>query len=112
MGSDVTLDEAVAIAREIAESLGGRQARAIEVLIRHAERGRRLSATALMSVGTAAQSAQHFVRAKEELEKGIEEIQATTRTIARVAVAQPDDRKTDPPPPIRSEPDPGSSEGR
>lgn len=96
----VSLDEAVALAAEVAESLGGRQARAIEVLIRYAERGRRLSKTALSSVGSAAQGVQHFTRAQEELARGMEELQHTTHAITRAATAgEENDRPTAPPPP-------------
>jgi hypothetical protein len=37
----VTLEEALVIAKEIGESLGGRQQRALEVLSRHAQRSQR-----------------------------------------------------------------------
>lgn len=54
----VTLDEALAVAREIGEALGGRQKRALEVLCRHAERARRPSSTAINAV-------EHFRNAAE-----------------------------------------------
>ena len=96
----VSLDEAVALAREIAESLGGRQARAIEVIIRYAERSRRLSKTAISSVGSAAQGVQHFARAQEELARGMEELQHTTHAISKAATAgEENERPTVPPPP-------------
>jgi hypothetical protein len=55
MPEEVSYEEAVAIAREIGEVLGGRQQRAIEVLIRYAERGRRRSesSTAIEAFRTA-----------------------------------------------------------
>lgn len=55
----ISYEEAVILANEIAESLGGRQAEALRVLMRYAERGRRNS--------TAAQAVQHFKAAASEL---------------------------------------------
>lgn len=106
MAQPMTYERAVALVQEIADALGGEQAQALRTLMKYADRGRRLSKTAMMGVGTATHSAQHFVKAKEELERGLEEIHATTRTIARVAADIPDDRETDPPPPST---DPSSS---
>lgn len=57
----VSIEEALVIAREIGEALGGRQRRALEVLCRAAERGRKPS--------TGAQAVEHF-RAATEIAKG------------------------------------------
>lgn len=65
----MSYEKALAIAREIAEALGGEQARAIEVLSRYAARGRRTSSAQVTS-------AQHFVKAQEHLAAGLEEIAA------------------------------------
>jgi hypothetical protein len=93
----ISLDEALALAREIGDSLGGRQQRALVVLSRYAERGRRLSSTALRSVGHVAEGAQHFVKAQEELAAGMIAIQQSTRTIASVAGEEdPANHKKDP----------------
>lgn len=103
----VTLEEALVIAREVAESLGGRQARALVVLCRHAERGRRSSSAAIRAVGSAADGVQHFLDARRELEKGreaisesieaaedalgrgLDSIRTTTRTMADAADVGP-----------------------
>lgn len=81
----VTLEEALVVAKEIGESLGGRQQVALALLSRYAERGRRMSSTALRSVGHVAEGAQHFVKAQEELAAGMQAIQHSTRAIASVA---------------------------
>lgn len=69
--SDATIpmpyEKAVALAKEIASSLGGEQARALEVLIRYASRARRNSSAQVSS-------AQHFVKAQEHLAAGLEQI--------------------------------------
>lgn len=57
MERPVTYEEAVVLAREIAEALGGRQQEAILMLVRYAERGRKPSLLA----------AQHFRAASEAL---------------------------------------------
>lgn len=59
MSRSVTYEEAVALAEEIGESLGGRQQEALRVLVRYAERGRRSSAVV--------QAAQHFRAASDAL---------------------------------------------
>lgn len=101
-----TLDEALAIAREIGESLGGRQQKALIVLSRYAERGRRMSSTALRSVGHVAEGAQHFVKAQEELAAGLHAIQNSTRAIASVAGDYEPPTEPMPTPPKDPEPEP------
>lgn len=75
-------EKAVALAAEIASALGGEQARALEVLMRFAARGRRASSTNIRAVGDAAVGALHFVRAREEIEAGLEEVRKTASAIA------------------------------
>lgn len=60
MPEEVSYEEAVVIAREIGEALGGRQQRALEVLARYAERGRRRSEsnTAIEAFRTATEIAK------------------------------------------------------
>lgn len=98
----MTLEEALAVAKEIGDSLGGRQQLALVFLSKTAERGRRISSTALRSVGHVADGAQHFVKAQEELAAGLHAIQHSTRAIANVAgeeeTARSDEAKTLPPP--------------
>jgi hypothetical protein len=64
---EVSYEEAVVLAREIGESLGGRQQRALEVLVRYAERGRRHSgsSTAVEAFRNAAEIAKHGRENKE-----------------------------------------------
>jgi len=101
--SPVTLEEALAIAREIGDSLGGRQQKALITLSRYAERGSRLSSTALRSVGHVADGAQHFVKAQEELAAGIQAIRHSTRVIA--SVAGDEEPKTEPKEALPPKPD-------
>lgn len=93
-----SFEEALVIAKEIGESLGGRQQQALVVLSRYAERGRKMSSTALRSVGHVAEGAQHFVKAQEELAAGMQAIQHSTRAIASVAGEEDLIAKTFPPP--------------
>jgi hypothetical protein len=65
MSEEVSYEEAVVIVREIGEALGGRQKRAIEVLVRYAERGRRRSES-----NTAIES---FRTATEIIKKGLKQ---------------------------------------
>lgn len=58
MDDGVSLDEALAIAKEIGECLGGRQQRALEVLCRYAQRNRRPSNTAIEAFRNAAEIAK------------------------------------------------------
>ncbi len=65
----VELDEALAIAAEIGEALGGRQQRALEVLCRAARRGARPSQTFPgVAEPPSVSAAEHFRRAAEELD--------------------------------------------
>lgn len=81
----VTFDEALVIAREIGESLGGRQQRALEVLSRYASRGRKPSALRLDAVHEAAFGAQHFAAARHGLEAARQELDAGMRAIGTAA---------------------------
>jgi hypothetical protein len=77
----ITLEEALVRAKEIGEGLGGRDQRCLELLIRAARRGRRISERTVNAVGLAVQGTQHFIRAREEIDKGLEAIGDTTRTL-------------------------------
>lgn len=77
----ITLEEALVRAKEIGEGLGGRDQKCLELLIRVARRGRRISERTVRAVGTAVEGTQHFLRAREEIDKGLEAIGDTTRTI-------------------------------
>lgn len=66
-------EEAFAIAREIAEVLGGRQQMAIDLICRLAERHRRPSHVDLRPAGS---GVQHFAKAKDEITQGLEEVKA------------------------------------
>ncbi len=81
----MTFDEAVAIAREVGESLGGRQQRALEVLVRYAARGKKPSSLRLDAVHDAAFGAQHFAAARHGLEAARSELDAGLRAIGTAA---------------------------
>ncbi len=108
----VTYEEAVAIAAEIGSSLGGRQQRALEVLVRFATRGHRGSAPsvrALAAVGDAALGAQHFAKATHDLRSVSAKVAEVEADLAEgLAAVQRSTRA------IREEhaPDPGDDEGR
>jgi len=92
----VTIEEAVARAMEIGESLGGRDKRCLEVLCRAATRGARISSTAIPAVSHAAKGAQHFVAAQRELAAGLQEIGETTSSLRAAVVGDerdPDDKE-------------------
>jgi len=84
----MTYDEAVALAKEIGESLGGKQQRAIEVLMRYAARGRRPSSIRLDAVSDALVGAQHFANARSELDAGQ---QAMRSSVAKIRKAEEED---------------------
>jgi len=89
----VTLEEALVRAAEIGEGLGGRDQRCLEVLCRAASRGARISSTAIPAVSHAARGAQHFVKARAELDAGIEALGETTSTLREAVVGPRDDEK-------------------
>lgn len=105
----MSYDRAVALALEIEAALGGEQARAIEVLRRYAERGRRSSSVKMEAVGGIVTGAQHFARATADLRQvqaqvehiaqdvsaGLAEVQRTSRVIRDSEV---DDVRDDDPP--------------
>lgn len=94
----LTYEEAVALAKEIGESLGGRQQRAIEVLLRYAARGQRPSSHRLQAVRDASLGVQHFanarreldaiVTAKTEIDAGMQAIGAAARNIREAELAE------------------------
>ncbi len=76
----VTYEEAVALALEIGESLGGRQQEALRVLTRFAARGRKPSVANITS-------AQHFAAARVELDAGL----AVMGTVAALREEDPEE---------------------
>lgn len=103
---DMSIERALAITREIGESLGGEQGEAILMVVGEAVRVPRLierlidnrsrkSSTRLLAVGAAALGAQHFAKATaelqeiatrvgsvgEELTAGLAEVQRGTRAL-------------------------------
>lgn len=84
----VTYEEAVAVAKEIGLSLGGRQQRAIEVLLRYAAKGRKPSSIRLEAVRDASLGAQHFAAARHELDAGLKAVGEAAHKIREAELAE------------------------
>lgn len=84
----MTYEQAVTLAREIAASLGGEQARAIEVLMRFAARAHRRSSMRISAVADVAMGAQHFVKAQEEIAAGLQEVRRASGAFAAVELEE------------------------
>ena len=79
----VGYDEAIAIAREIGECLGGRQMRALEVLARYASQGRKPSVLRMKAVRDVGFGAvHHFVTARHGLEAAQSQLHGTISACA------------------------------
>lgn len=82
----VTYEEAVVLAYEIGQSLGGRQQRALEVLTRFAARGRRTSSAVV-------DAAQHFAAARVELDEGLRISAQVAHDLRELQEADPEKKR-------------------
>jgi hypothetical protein len=110
-GSPVSIDEACAIVREYGSTLSGRHARAFEVVLRAAARGRRLTSQTMVAAGSAVDGASTLERVRNELAAGraqvaalgdrlagvdadvvrsLDQLSATTRTLRDASEPPPD----------------------
>jgi hypothetical protein len=80
----VSLDEAIAIVREYGSTLFGKHARAFEVVLRAAARGRRLTSQTMVAAGSAVDGASVLERVRHEIAAGRAEVRAIDSRLAGV----------------------------
>jgi hypothetical protein len=78
----IDFDKAVTLLRDATTAIGGDLPRALDVVLRHAVRGRRPVAVKLDAIAAAGISAQHFLKAQNEMRAGLDHIWKVTNALA------------------------------